>query len=59
MTQQYLAIKAQHPHKLVFYCMGDFYALFFDDAKKAARHWQNASAENACFSRLNKLSTLT
>jgi DNA mismatch repair protein MutS len=37
MMMQYLAIKAQHPHELVFYRMGDFYELFFDDAKRAAR----------------------
>ena len=36
MMQQYLAIKAQHPDILLFYRMGDFYELFFDDAKKAA-----------------------
>ncbi len=36
MMQQYLKIKAQHPHELVFYRMGDFYELFFDDAKRAA-----------------------
>jgi DNA mismatch repair protein MutS len=36
MMQQYLKIKAQHPQELVFYRMGDFYELFFDDAKKAA-----------------------
>ncbi|MEE4191006.1 MAG: DNA mismatch repair protein MutS [Halieaceae bacterium] len=36
MMQQYLAIKAQHPRDLVFYRMGDFYELFFDDAKRAA-----------------------
>ena len=36
MMQQYLRIKAQHSHELVFYRMGDFYELFFDDAKKAA-----------------------
>lgn len=36
MMQQFLRIKAQHPHELVFYRMGDFYELFFDDAKKAA-----------------------
>ena len=36
MMMQYLRIKAQHPHELVFYRMGDFYELFFDDAKKAA-----------------------
>ncbi|KAA1194622.1 DNA mismatch repair protein MutS [Pseudohalioglobus sediminis] len=36
MMVQYLAIKAEHPHDLVFYRMGDFYELFYDDAKKAA-----------------------
>lgn len=36
MMQQYLKIKAEHPHQLVFYRMGDFYELFFDDAKRAA-----------------------
>ncbi|GAB2189138.1 DNA mismatch repair protein MutS [Sessilibacter sp. MAH1] len=36
MMQQYLRIKAEHPHELVFYRMGDFYELFFDDAKKAS-----------------------
>jgi len=36
MMQQYLRIKAQHRDELVFYRMGDFYELFFDDAKKAA-----------------------
>ncbi|MGZ5271697.1 MAG: DNA mismatch repair protein MutS [Ramlibacter sp.] len=37
MMAQYLAIKAEHPHTLVFYRMGDFYELFFADAEKAAR----------------------
>ncbi|MGY6275015.1 DNA mismatch repair protein MutS [Methylomonas sp. MgM2] len=37
MMQQYLRIKAQHPDTLLFYRMGDFYELFFDDAKKAAQ----------------------
>lgn len=37
MMQQYLALKAQHPGRLLFYRMGDFYELFFEDAKKAAR----------------------
>jgi len=37
MMQQYLRIKAEHPDMLVFYRMGDFYELFFDDAEKAAR----------------------
>ena len=37
MMRQYLAIKAEHPNELVFYRMGDFYELFYDDAKKAAQ----------------------
>ncbi len=37
MMQQYLRIKADHPHALVFYRMGDFYELFFGDAEQAAR----------------------
>jgi DNA mismatch repair protein MutS len=37
MMQQYLRIKAEHPDMLMFYRMGDFYELFFDDAEKAAR----------------------
>ncbi len=35
--QQYLRIKAQYPDVLLFYRMGDFYELFFEDARKAAR----------------------
>ena len=37
MMQQYLRIKAEHPHSLVFYRMGDFYELFYDDARRAAK----------------------
>ena len=36
MMQQYLSIKADYPVELLFYRMGDFYELFFDDAKTAA-----------------------
>ncbi len=36
MMRQYLAIKAEYPDMLVFYRMGDFYELFYDDAKRAA-----------------------
>ncbi|GAB5498887.1 MAG: DNA mismatch repair protein MutS [Pseudohongiellaceae bacterium] len=36
MMQQYLRIKAQHPDELLFYRMGDFYELFYDDANRAA-----------------------
>lgn len=37
MMQQYLRIKAEHPDQLLFYRMGDFYELFYDDAKRAAK----------------------
>jgi DNA mismatch repair protein MutS len=37
MMAQYLRIKAEHPDTLVFYRMGDFYELFYDDARKAHR----------------------
>lgn len=37
MMAQYLRIKADHPDTLVFYRMGDFYELFYDDARKANR----------------------
>jgi DNA mismatch repair protein MutS len=36
MMAQYLAIKAEHPDALLFYRMGDFYEMFFDDAVAAA-----------------------
>lgn len=37
MMAQYLRIKAEHPDTLVFYRMGDFYELFYDDARRANR----------------------
>ncbi|MDP8175738.1 DNA mismatch repair protein MutS [Phocoenobacter skyensis] len=37
MMKQYLTLKAEHSDVLLFYRMGDFYELFYDDAKKAAR----------------------
>lgn len=36
MMQQYLRIKSEHADTLLFYRMGDFYELFFDDARRAA-----------------------
>ncbi len=36
MMQQYFKIKADHPQTLLFYRLGDFYELFYDDAKRAA-----------------------
>lgn len=37
MMRQYLTLKAQHPDMLLFYRMGDFYELFYDDAKNASQ----------------------
>jgi len=37
MMQQYLRIKAQHPDMLLFYRMGDFYEMFYEDAERASR----------------------
>jgi len=37
MMQQYLRIKAEHSDVLLFYRMGDFYEMFYDDAKRAAK----------------------
>lgn len=36
MMQQYLKIKAEYPNKLLFYRMGDFYEMFFEDARRGA-----------------------
>ena len=37
MMEQYIEIKASNPDSLLFYRMGDFYELFFDDAVEASR----------------------
>ena len=37
MMQQYLKIKAEHPNTILFYRMGDFYEVFYEDAQKAAK----------------------
>ncbi|MFF7708023.1 DNA mismatch repair protein MutS [Pseudomonas sp. NPDC007930] len=37
MMQQYWKLKQQHPDQLMFYRMGDFYEIFYEDAKKAAK----------------------
>src|SRR5258707_14085133 len=40
LIRQYAAIKKQHPNPLLFFRLGDFYELFFDDAVTAARELQ-------------------
>ncbi|TIH12109.1 DNA mismatch repair protein MutS [Marinifilum sp. JC120] len=42
MFEQYMQIKVEHPDSLLFYRMGDFYELFFEDAEIAARELQIA-----------------
>ena len=37
MMQQYLGLKAEHPDVLLFYRMGDFYELFYDDARRVTK----------------------
>ena len=37
MMQQYWRLKNQHPDQLMFYRMGDFYEIFYEDAKKPAK----------------------
>ncbi|MFN3616067.1 MAG: hypothetical protein ACK4WC_16125, partial [Rubrimonas sp.] len=37
MMAQYLEVKGRHPDALLFYRMGDFYEMFFDDAVAAAQ----------------------
>ena len=40
MMQQYLRIKAEHPDILLFYRMGDFYELFYDDARRRSGRFE-------------------
>ena len=49
MMQQYLRIKAQHPDTLLFYRMGDFYELFFDDAVKASQDLERQKNEGQAY----------
>ena len=44
MIRQYLRIKAHHKDKLLFYRMGDFYELFYEDAIKAANEGKKEDA---------------
>ena len=37
LMRQFFAAKAEHPDVLLFFRMGDFYELFYDDARKAAK----------------------
>ena len=56
MMRQYLGIKAEHPETLLFYRMGDFYELFFDDAHRGSKLLDNHPAE-LCLLKRNLLRT--
>ncbi len=43
MMQQYFEIKKQHPDKLLFFRLGDFYEMFYDDAIVASKSWSSPS----------------
>ena len=48
MMQQYLEIKRQHPNEILFYRVGDFYEMFFDDALTASRELELTLTGKAC-----------
>ena len=48
MLQQYLEIKAQHPDAILFYRMGDFYEMFFEDAITASKILGIALTSRSC-----------
>ena len=51
MMQQYFEIKKQHPNEILFYRVGDFYEMFYDDAMSASRAglpvWVSANSREA------------
>ena len=50
MMQQYLEIKERHPGCLLFFRLGDFYEMFFDDAKIASRELELVLTGSSFFS---------
>ena len=48
MMQQYLEIKRQHPNEILFYRVGDFYEMFFEDALTASRELELTLTGKAC-----------
>ena len=48
MMQQYLEIKRQHPNEILFYRIGDFYEMFFEDAVTASRELELTLTGKAC-----------
>ena len=48
MMQQYFDIKKQHPDEILFYRVGDFYEMFYDDALTASRELELTLTGKAC-----------
>ena len=48
MMQQYFEIKRQHPNEILFYRVGDFYEMFYDDALTASRELELTLTGKAC-----------
>ena len=48
MMQQYFEIKKQHPNEILFYRVGDFYEMFYDDALTASRELELTLTGKAC-----------
>ena len=48
MMQQYFDIKQQHPDEILFYRVGDFYEMFYDDAITASRELELTLTGKAC-----------
>ena len=49
MVQQYLEVKRQHQDELLFFRLGDFYEMFFDDALTASRELNAWAIFTKCF----------
>jgi len=47
MLKQYMGAKSEYPDAILFFRMGDFYEMFFDDAKKAPASWELHSRPGA------------
>ena len=48
MMEQYFLIKEQHPDAILFFRLGDFYEMFFEDAKEASKILEIALTGRAC-----------
>ena len=52
MMQQYLEVKQQYPDAILMFRLGDFYEMFFEDAKTASRELELVDRKSACRERV-------